>query len=127
MSLIKQLWIAIALVMSIAFGGSMVVSVLSARHYLEQQLQVKNIDNATALALSLTQLPKDEVTVELQVAAQFDAGHYRFIRIVSPKGKTLVERVATSTQQGAPDWFVNLIPIRTTPGQALVQDRKSVV
>ena len=32
MSLIKQLWIAIALVMAIAFGGSMIVSVLSARH-----------------------------------------------------------------------------------------------
>jgi len=122
MSLIKQLWIAIALVMTLAFGVSMVVSVLSARHYLEQQLQVKNIDNATALALSLTQLPKDEVTVELQVAAQFDAGHYRFIRITSPKGKLLIERVAASQALGAPAWFVKLIPIHAEPGQALVQD-----
>ncbi len=122
MSLIKQLWIAIILVMTIAFGGSMIVSVLSARHYLEQQLQVKNIDNATALALSLTQLPKDEVTVELQVAAQFDAGHYRFIRIVSPKGQTLVERVADSKERWAPEWFMKLFPIQTTPGQALIQD-----
>ena len=67
MSLIKQLWIAIALVMTLAFGVSMVVSVLSARHYLVQQLQVKIIDNATALALSLTQLPKDVVTVDLTI------------------------------------------------------------
>jgi diguanylate cyclase (GGDEF)-like protein len=122
MSLIKQLWIAIALVMTIAFGGSMVVSVLSARHYLEQQLQVKNIDNATALALSLSQLPKDLVTVELQVAAQFDVGHYRFIRIVSPTGETMVERVFTSQPEGAPAWFSALIPIRAVPGQALIQD-----
>ncbi|MDD2920340.1 EAL domain-containing protein [Rhodoferax sp.] len=122
MSLIKQLWIAITLVMTVAFGGSMVVSVLSARHYLEQQLQVKNIDNATALALSLTQLEKDEVMVGLLVAAQFDVGHYRFIRIVSPTGKTLVERVAADLKPGAPDWFVKLIPVRTTPGQALIQD-----
>jgi EAL domain-containing protein (putative c-di-GMP-specific phosphodiesterase class I)/GGDEF domain-containing protein len=122
MSLIKQLWIAIALVMTIAFGVSMVVSVLSARHYLEQQLQVKNIDNATALALSLTQLPKDEVTVELQVAAQFDAGHYRFIRVVSPTGKTLVEKLATRHELGAPAWFVKLIPIHADPGVALIQD-----
>ncbi|MBK9440473.1 MAG: EAL domain-containing protein [Comamonadaceae bacterium] len=122
MSLIKQLWMAIALVMTLAFGVSMVVSVLSARHYLEQQLQLKNIDNATALALSLTQLPKDEVTVELQVAAQFDAGHYRFIRITSPKGKVLIERVAASQALGAPAWFVRLIPIHAEPGQALVQD-----
>ena len=40
MSLTKQLWLAIGLVMAIAFGGSMLVSVLSARHYLQQQLQV---------------------------------------------------------------------------------------
>ena len=31
MSLIKQLWIAIALVMTVAFGGSMIVSVLSVK------------------------------------------------------------------------------------------------
>ena len=122
MSLIKQLWIAIIVVMTIAFGGSMVVSVLSARHYLEQQLQVKNIDNATALALSLSQLPKDPVTVDLQVATQFDAGHYRFIRIVSPTGQLLTERVFTGQLQGAPTWFARLIPIKAVPGQALVQD-----
>lgn len=122
MSLIKQLWIAIALVMTIAFGGSMIVSVLSARHYLQQQLQVKNIDNATALALSLSQLDKDPVTVELQVAAQFDAGHYRFIRIVSPTGQTMVERVFEGKLEGAPDWFARLIPIRVEAGRAQIQD-----
>jgi diguanylate cyclase (GGDEF)-like protein len=122
MSLIKQLWIAIALVMTIAFGGSMVVSVLSARHYLEQQLQVKNIDNANALALSLSQLPKDPVMIELQVSAQFDAGHYRFIRITSPTGKTLVERVFTGQLTGVPHWFTALIPLSAAPGLALIQD-----
>ena len=122
MSLVKQLWVAIALVMVMAFGISIVISTLSARHYLEQQLQLKNIDNATALALSLTQMPKDEVMIDLQVAAQFDAGHYRFIRIVSPDGKTLVEKVAAHAASGAPDWFVRLIPIHAEPGQALIQN-----
>ena len=122
MSLVKQLWIAIVLVMTAAFGGSLIVSVLSARHYLEQQLQVKNIDNATSLALSLTQLDKDPVTVELQVAAQFDAGHYRFIRVTSPTGETIVEKVYQGQLEGAPQWFANLIPIHAEPGQALVQD-----
>ncbi|NIC42717.1 EAL domain-containing protein [Aquabacterium sp. A08] len=122
MSLIKQLWIAIALVMTLAFGGSLVVSVLSARHYLEQQLQVKNLDNATSLALSLTQLDKDPVTVELQVAAQFDVGHYRFIRVTSPTGEVLTEKVYEGRLEGAPQWFADLIPIRVQPGQALIQD-----
>lgn len=122
MSLIKQIWIAIATMMAIAFGGAMVVSVLSARHYLEQQLRVKNIDNATALALSLSQLPKDEATVELQVAAQFDAGHYRFIRVLSPVGKVLAERASEAAVQDVPGWFVALIPISAPPGQAQIQD-----
>ncbi len=122
MSLVKQLWIAIVVVMTVAFGGSLVVSVLSARGYLEQQLQVKNIDNATSLALSLTQLDKELVTVELQVAAQFDAGHYRFIRVVSPTGETLVERVYEGELYGAPRWFANLIPIQADPGQAQIMD-----
>ncbi len=122
MSLVKQLWIAIVLVMTVAFGGSLVVSVLSARHYLEQQLQVKNIDNATSLALSLTQMEKDPATVELQVAAQFDAGHYRFIRVTSPTGEVIVEKVYEGELVGAPQWFANLIPIHAEPGRALIQD-----
>jgi diguanylate cyclase (GGDEF)-like protein len=122
MSLVKQLWMAIVLIMTLTFGGSLVVSVLSARHYLEQQLQVKNIDNANVLALALSQLPKDPVTVELLVVAQFDLGHYRFIRIVAPTGEELMVRESTQAIEGAPRWFVNLIPIRVVPGQALIQD-----
>lgn len=40
MSLMKQLWLAIACLMILAFGGSFVVSTLSARDYLMQQLQM---------------------------------------------------------------------------------------
>ncbi|MCX8521235.1 MAG: GGDEF domain-containing protein, partial [Rhodoferax sp.] len=129
MSLIKQLWLAVILLMALTFSASAVISVLSARHYLQQQLQMKNIDNATALALSLTQLPKDPVLLELHVAAQFDAGHYRFIRLLSPSGQTLVERVyrdiddQDGSPMGAPAWFASLIPISVQPGQALVQDQ----
>ncbi|WP_333708479.1 EAL domain-containing protein [Tepidimonas ignava] len=122
MSLVKQLWLAVLVVMTVAFGGSLVLSVLSARHYLQQQLQVKNMDNATALALALTQLDKDPVTMELQVSAQFDVGHYKFIRVTAPDGRVLVERVYEGRLQGAPAWFAALIPIRAQPGTALVQD-----
>ncbi|MCL5969740.1 MAG: EAL domain-containing protein [Betaproteobacteria bacterium] len=122
MSLVKQLWLAIVVVMAIAFGGSLIVNVLSARAYLQQQLQIKNIDNATSLALALTQLDKEPMTVELLVSAQFDAGHYRFIRIVAPTGETLVERVFEGEVVGAPRWFTQLIPLEAEPGRAQVQD-----
>lgn len=122
MSLIKQLWIAIAVVMTLAFGMSLIVSVYSARHYLQQQLQLKNIDNATSLALSLSQMEKDPVSVELQVAAQFDAGHYRYIKVVSPKGEMLIEKIYKGPEANVPRWFVSLFPIQTQPGRAQVQD-----
>ena len=86
MSLVKQLWLAISLVMLSAFGISLVVNVYSSRQYLEQQLQIKNVDNATSLALSLSQMEKDPPTLELMVSSQFDIGHYRFIGIVAPSG-----------------------------------------
>ncbi len=122
MSLIKQLWIAIALITVLSLGGSFVVSTLSARHYLQQELAVKNMDNATSLALSLSQMPKDPVTVELQLAAQFDAGHYSLIRLTAPTGDTLAERRFEGPVSGAPEWLIRLVPIATRPGIAQVQD-----
>ena len=122
MSLIKQLWLAIAFVTAVAFSGSMLVSMLSARQYLQQELRVKNNDNAAAMALTLTQLPKDPVTVELQLAAQFDLGHYRQIRLVSPDGQVIAQRVYEGGLQGVPAWFTRLFPIQAAPGQAQVQE-----
>ncbi|WLD58816.1 EAL domain-containing protein [Salinispirillum sp. LH 10-3-1] len=123
MSLMKQLWLAIGCLMILAFGGSFLVSTYSARVYLEQQLQLKNIDNATSLALSMSQLDKDPVTIELLLAAQFDAGHYERITLTSPDGATLVERAYRGrVDTAAPNWFAQWVPIQAEPGEALVQD-----
>lgn len=122
MSMIKQLWIAIAFVALIALGGSLIVSTLAARHYLEQQLHVKNIDNANSLALSMSQLQKDPVTLELLLSAQFDAGHYEYIRLTAPDGRALVTRESTTPLIEVPQWFAALIPIDATEGVAQVQD-----
>jgi EAL domain-containing protein (putative c-di-GMP-specific phosphodiesterase class I)/GGDEF domain-containing protein len=122
MSLIKQLWLAILAVTSLALAGSLVVSTLAARHYLENELTMKNIDNAGSLALSLSHMPKDPVTLELQISAQFDTGHYSLIRLTGPKGEPLVERRFEGDAPAAPAWFVGLIPISAQQGIAQVQD-----
>lgn len=90
MSLLKQLWIAVAVIMALAFGGSFVVSTLSAQNYLNQQLYLKNLDNANSLALSMSQVADDPVMVELLLSAQFDSGHYQFIRLTDPNGEIIV-------------------------------------
>ncbi|MHB1144018.1 MAG: bifunctional diguanylate cyclase/phosphodiesterase [Thiobacillus sp.] len=122
MTLTKQLWLAIAAIMTIAFGISFLVSAWSAKSYLEDQLRLKNIDNANSLALSMSQIDKDPVLVELLLSAQFDIGHYRQIKLVSPTGKVMVERVSDAASDQVPDWFVSLIPLQTEPGIAQVQD-----
>jgi diguanylate cyclase (GGDEF)-like protein len=122
MSLTKQLWLAVAAIMTIAFGISFLVSAWSAKTYLEDQLRLKNIDNANSLALSMSQIEKDPVLIELLISAQFDIGHYQSIRLTSPAGKVMVEQVSDAAADTVPAWFVRLIPLRTDPGVALVQD-----
>lgn len=120
MSMFRQLWLAIIASTLMALAGSLLVSMLSARSYLESQLSIKNTDNATALALSLSQSNPDEVTVELVVASLFDGGHYELVRVTNPQGKTISERLGSDADLGAPMWFVHLLPIHAQPGQAQI-------
>ena len=120
MSMFRQLWLAIIASTLMALAGSLLVSMLSARTYLESQLSIKNTDNATALALSLSQSNPDEVTVDLVVSSLFDGGHYELVKVVNPQGKTMSERISTDTDLGAPSWFAQLLPIHAQPGQAQI-------
>lgn len=120
MSLFRQLWLAVIASTLIAFAGSFVASMLTARHYLEQQLAIKNNDNAASLALSMSQLDKDPVTVELQVAAVFDSGQYAAVRLIDPNGKTMIEKTSSPAVGNEPDWFVRVFPIASQPGHAQV-------
>lgn len=120
MSLFRQIWLAVIASTLIAFAGSFLASMLTARHYLEQQLAIKNNDNAASLALSMSQLDKDPVTIELQLAAVFDSGQYASVRLVSPEGKTMLERSSPMLSGEVPEWFVRIFPIASRPGHAQV-------
>ena len=120
MSMYRQLWLAIITSMLLALAGSLVASLLSARTYLESQLSIKNTDNATALALSLSQGAPDGVTVGLVVSSLFDRGHYALIRVTDPLGKPIAERVTTDTELDAPTWFAHALPINAEPGVAQI-------
>ncbi|ACE84007.1 bifunctional diguanylate cyclase/phosphodiesterase [Cellvibrio japonicus] len=123
MSLIKQLWIGIILLLLLALGGSFAISFLSAKHYLEDQLRLKNIDNANTLALSLSQIEKDPVTIELLITAQFDAGHYEYIIFNDPQQKPIVARsFEANTTPDVPTWFSRQVKLQVAPGIAQVQD-----
>ena len=122
MSMYRQLWLAIIVSMMLALAGSLLVSMVSARAYLQSQLSIKNSDNASALALSLSQGSPDPVSVELVVSALFDSGHYELIRVIDPMGQVIAERSAPLGELNAPAWFINILPIQATPGQAQISD-----
>ncbi len=124
MSLFRRIWLAVIGLTVAAFAASLLVNTFTARSYLEKQLYLKNLDNATALALSMSQMPeKDPVTVELLLSAQFDTGHYQEIRLTDPAGRVMAERrQETATDAGAPGWFMRLFPIEAAPGIAHVQN-----
>ena len=122
MSLIKQLWLAIIFIIILAGGGIFILSTLTSKNNLEMQLQMKNIDNANSLALSMSQLQKDPVTLDLLLSAQFDSGHYKYIGLLDPNGKVMSERVNANGQTKAPQWFTRIIPITLHPGIAAIQN-----
>ncbi|MFA9274718.1 MAG: EAL domain-containing protein [Candidatus Aquirickettsiella gammari] len=120
MSMYRQLWFAIILSTLIALVGSLFASTMSSRAYLNEQLRMKNADNATVLALSLSQKNIDAVELELIVASLFDNGHYASIKVLDPAGKILVERIAPPEQSNVPAWFKQWFPIQSIPGQAQI-------
>ncbi len=122
MSMYRQLWLAIIVSMLHALLGSLLVSTLSARVYLSEQLNMKNTDNASALALSLSQQRPDDVSVELAVSALFDSGHYELIRVTDPSGQIITERSSQGGDLGAPDWFIKILPLRIESGHAQITD-----
>lgn len=122
MSLTKQLWLAVITILAIALGGTFVIIATVARDYFSEQLFVKNVDNATVLAQSMTLMKGDPVAMELLLAAQFDAGHYRFIRLTDPTGAVLSEREDDTSIRDVPAAFVASLPFDIAPGVAQVQN-----
>ncbi|WP_434986256.1 EAL domain-containing protein [Vreelandella zhaodongensis] len=122
MSLIKQLWLAIITLLLLSFIGSLAISITSSRDYIEQEVRIKNEDNATALALSMSQLDKDMVTLELLISAQFDTGYYRRIVLRDAEGDALIERVSSEYRGNVPAWFRNIVQFDVPTGIATIQD-----
>ncbi|MFM8353609.1 MAG: EAL domain-containing protein, partial [Gammaproteobacteria bacterium] len=121
MSLNRQLWFGILLLMLVSFGGSAVINAWSARGYLETQISVKNADTAAALAAALAQYADDPVALGQSLAAQFDTGFYRAMTLVDPNGVVLIDLQSGQSIDGAPVWFQTLLPLAPDAGIAQVQ------
>jgi EAL domain-containing protein (putative c-di-GMP-specific phosphodiesterase class I)/GGDEF domain-containing protein len=121
MSLVKRLWIAVGLIILASVLAAGIINIRSAQHYLENDIEVKNLDTATALAISISQSATDAMTVELLMNSQFDLGHYQRIDYLAPDGKLVVRRERNSHPPSVPAWFMRLFPIEPEAGVAVIQ------
>lgn len=121
MSLIKRLWLALGWITLVAVLIAASINLVAAQRYLENELRIKNLDAATALALTISQSATDDITAGLLISSQFDLGHYRRIEFLSPDGKLALQRERITLPPGVPAWFQRLVPIQPEPGVALVQ------
>jgi EAL domain-containing protein (putative c-di-GMP-specific phosphodiesterase class I)/GGDEF domain-containing protein len=121
MSLIKQIRIAISVIILMVAAGCLFLGVYDDHRFMAEQLQKKNNDNANGLAITLSNIQKDNVTVELIISAQFDMGNYRRIAIIAPDNKTMIERINREPHSVAPSWFQSLFSVSIHPGIANIQ------
>nr|WP_295077727.1 LapD/MoxY N-terminal periplasmic domain-containing protein [uncultured Roseateles sp.] len=122
MSLMRQVGLLVLAALLASLLGSVAVSTLSVRLLLQTQLQMKNNDNAQALALVLSQQQGDPTLMELQISALFDTGYYQSVMLRGAEGKVAIERHAAPLPSHAPSWFVALTPIEAQPGVAQVSN-----
>lgn len=126
MSMQRQIWLAIVMTAFIAFGGGLISSVFNAKTYLESQLSQKNIDNAHALALTISHSSPSKANAEAAANDMFDSGHYDFIEIHDAEDKAIVERYADDNRQQIVQqkfkYLAKLVPIRPVMGNAEINN-----
>jgi len=106
--------------MLVVFSATFAINSVSSSRYLEQQLSIKNSDDATRIAMSLSQQSLDPVLLEVQLAAQLDQGSYEYIELRDPNGKVVFSRGTMLAEGQAPGWIKDLFPIHSLPGVAEV-------
>jgi len=122
MTMTRRIEGLIAAVLLLALLGSLAIHTLTARQALQWQLELRNRDAASALALALSQQHGEAAALQIVAAAQFDLGHYRRLRLQAVDGHVLVDLKAAASAGRAPAWFAQVWPIAAPAGTAIVSD-----
>jgi len=122
MTLLRQLILVIVTLFFLLFAGTFAINVKNTRDYLNNQLKTISQDMATSLGLSLSphMATNEMIVVESLVNAVADSGYYREVVVSDVQGQPLIERIQPVKVDKVPAWFVELIPIDTPKGEALI-------
>jgi diguanylate cyclase (GGDEF)-like protein len=122
MTLYRQLVIFTFLLFFVLFTGTWLAKIESTRSFLIDQLDSHAQDTATSLGLSVSQYVADDdmSAAESLINAVFDRGYYRIVRFSDTDQKVRIERILDVQVENVPQWFINMVPIKTPESTANV-------
>ena len=120
MSLISRIGIHLLGVIVLAWLGGVLVHADATRDTLQSMLRRQNVDEAGAMALWLSRHQGDPALIDRSLAAQFETGRYRRLRMAVDDGTTLFQREAPRGPIDVPPWFERLLPMESAAGAAPV-------
>ncbi|MDE3270643.1 bifunctional diguanylate cyclase/phosphodiesterase [Pseudoalteromonas sp. G4] len=114
MSLKVQIYGLLLFLAAVSFFGRLYLSVENTKEYFQEQMSSHAQDAATSLGLSISPYMDEEniVIAETMMAAIFDSGYYKSMRLLSPEGEVLLERNNPSAIEGVPYWFIDWIDLK---------------
>jgi len=125
MSLQRQLFIVISILMVLLFSGIMSLTTYISREHLQQQLSSHATDAATSLSLILSEQAKsdDHAVMVSMIDAVFDRGYYQRIQLRDMNDKLIVDRQSEIVKNSqVPSWFIRLIRLDSPQAEALVMN-----
>ena len=121
MSLVRQLWLSVILILLASSLTNFFISTYFERKNLQEQLYLKNVDDANSLALMLSQGDKQPTDIELLIAAKFDSGYYQRIELINPAGHSIFKREFKERELiNVPNFARRIFEFEVAPGVAQV-------
>ena len=125
MSLQRQLFIVVSILLVLLFSGIMSLTTYISRAHLQQQLSSHATDAATSLSLILSEQAKtnDRAVMVSMIDTVFDRGYYERIQLRDMNGKLLVDRRSEVVKNPqVPSWFIQLIRLESPQAQATIMN-----
>lgn len=122
MTLYRQLILVITCLIASLMVGNFLVSVMNARTYVSEQMEIHAQDTATSLGLTISHVAKtkDEAEIRSFVDVVFDRGYYRQVTYRNVAGDMVIESKMPIAIEGVPDWFIRMIDLPEPVGHAEV-------
>ena len=122
MTLFRQIALLVTAVFLLLLAILVYNDIRRAGESQQGQLQSMARDMATTLGVAIGNQPDgaDAATLEALFNAVFDSGYYSRIRMLGTDGAVIHEKSRQIDIEGVPDWFIELVSLKTARGSTRV-------